>query len=263
MGFFEIDRQLCNKDRICIESCPFLLLKQDKDDFPVPIDYAETMCIDCRHCLSVCPTGAITIKGISPQDCQIISKDLSVSHDALEQLIKTRRSIRAYKSKPVPSDTLERLINIMRWAPTARNSQPVSWLVVQDKEKINKIGLMTAQWMRESDVLPQVADAYNQGVDMILRNAPSLVVAYADAGGFNPVADCTIAISDLELTAHAFGIGGCWAGFFMRAANVYKPLVEFLDLPRNHKVYAALMLGYPKYKYHRIPPRKPAEIRWW
>ncbi|MDM8536078.1 nitroreductase family protein [Desulfobacterales bacterium HSG17] len=263
MDFIKIDKNLCNKDGICIATCPFLLFKKGRDDFPVTIEYAETMCIDCRHCVSVCPTGAITIKGVAADDCKPIRKDLIVSEDAIEQLIKTRRSIRAYKSKPVPQDVLNRLINIMRWAPTARNGQPVSWIVVQEKEKIHKIGAMTAQWMRETDLLPQIADAYDQGVDMILRNAPVIVVAHADAGGFNPVADCTIAITDLELAAHAFGIGGCWAGFFMRASNGYKPLVELLSLPKNHKVYGALMLGYPKYKYHRIPTRKPAEIRWW
>ncbi len=41
-----------------------------------------------------------------------------------------------------------------------------------------------------------------------------------------------------------------------------KPILEYLDLPDGHEVYASLILGYPKYKYNRIPPREEARIDW-
>jgi nitroreductase len=66
----------------------------------------------------------------------------------------------------------------------------------------------------------------------------------------------------LELTANSMGIGGCWAGYFMRASNNFEPLKQFIYLPNGHRVYAALMLGYPRFKYHRIPPRQALKICW-
>ena len=69
-------------------------------------------------------------------------------------------------------------------------------------------------------------------------------------------------MTTLELAASATGIGGCWAGFFMRAANFHAPLQQFLDLPEKHRVYGALMLGYPRFSYKRIPVREEAKVRW-
>jgi hypothetical protein len=53
-----------------------------------------------------------------------------------------------------------------------------------------------------------------------------------------------------------------WAGFFMFAASTYPPMVETIALPEGHRVYGALTLGYPRYRYQRIPVRKAANIIW-
>jgi hypothetical protein len=55
--------------------------------------------------------------------------------------------------------------------------------------------------------------------------------------------------------------GICRAGFFMMAANVEPRINDFLNLPKEHKVYAALMLGYPRFRYYRMPPRQEARIQ--
>jgi nitroreductase len=69
-------------------------------------------------------------------------------------------------------------------------------------------------------------------------------------------------VTTLELLAASMGLGSCWAGFLMRAANGHKPLRRYLNLPDDHVVCAALMLGYPKFTYHRIPLRRAAKVRW-
>ena len=88
------------------------------------------------------------------------------------------------------------------------------------------------------------------------------MVAYARAN--NPIAsiDSSIALATFDLAANAAGLGCCWAGFFMVAANTYPALKEELGLPEGQQVYGALMLGYPKYRYQRIPTRLPAGIAW-
>ena len=104
--------------------------------------------------------------------------------------------------------------------------------------------------------------AWDAGVDRILRGAPHVIVAFAHQDDRTAPAACTIAQTYLELAAHALGLGACWAGYFNAAANMWPPLQETLGLPQGHVSFGAMMVGYPRFKYHRIPPRRTARIKW-
>ena len=73
---------------------------------------------------------------------------------------------------------------------------------------------------------------------------------------------CTIAMAYLELAATAHGLGACWAGFFNMAPMFYPPIYEALNLPKDHQVLGSMMLGVPKFKYHRVPLRNKPVITW-
>lgn len=218
------------------------------------------MCIDCGHCLAVCPHGALTLKGVGPNDCEPVNPERLPDKKSIDHFFKTRRSIRTYKRKMVPRQTIDRLIDLTRWAPTARNLQPVHWRVAHQPETVKSLAGMVVQRMKETGYMPPITKAWDAGMDMIMRSAPHLIIAHANHSGFNPRADCAIALSTIEAAAPSFGLGACWAGFFMGMANDYPPIIEKLGLPADHKVYGALIIGYPKFIYHRIPPRNAARI---
>jgi nitroreductase len=178
------------------------------------------------------------------------------------QLFRSRRSIRSYKREPVPGATLEELLNISRWAPTAKNVQPVHWIVLQKAEDVAGLSAMVIDWMRARQIQPHIVQAFDQGWDIIHRGAPCLLVAHASSSGIKPVEDCCIAMATVEAAAPAFGLGACWAGFFMSAAKEHQPIHDFLRLPEGHGVFAALMLGYPRVSYYRIPPRQELKVQW-
>ncbi len=262
MKLITVDAQKCKKDGICIEECPFNILIANADGIPEIQPGEEAVCMKCGHCLAVCPAGALTLEGTSPDSCEAALKDPAVTESAMEALLKNRRSVRVYKDKPVPRETVGRLMEMVRWAPTAKNLQPVNWLLVDDKEKIREMARLTIEWFKETGVFPEIVETWEAGEDMILRDAPLLAIAHTAHDALNPPGDCSIAVTSLELAATTCGIGGCWAGFFMRAANNYAPLADYLNLPEGHGVYAALMLGYPKFRYHRIPERQEAIVNW-
>ena len=110
--------------------------------------------------------------------------------------------------------------------------------------------------------MPELVTAWDAGNDLVLRDAPLLAIAHATAEGLSPVIDSTIAATSLELAATACGLGSCWAGYFMHAAPHQKLIAERLTLPAGHNVCAALMMGYPKLTYHRVPPRKKSAVTW-
>lgn len=262
MQLFHADDKKCNRDGICIRECPFYILRADGDGVPEMVPGAEKVCLRCGHCLAVCPTGAVTLDGVASEACEAVQADLSVSAEALTHLVKTRRSIRVYKDRPVPRHVVERLVDTVRWADTAKNLQPLHWLLVDGREKIHEMAEGTIAWMRPQAAYASVVAVWDRGKDIILRGAPLMAVAHAAKTALNPPADGAIAAATLELLAASMGLGSCWAGFFMRAANNHPPLRRFLELPDEHVVCAAVMLGYPRFTYQRIPPRQAARVRW-
>ncbi len=73
---------------------------------------------------------------------------------------------------------------------------------------------------------------------------------------------CSIALAYFDLAAISLGLGCFWDGFFTGAANSFAPIRDGIQLPDGHQIFGSLALGYPKYKYRRIPVRKPASISW-
>lgn len=260
--FLTIDSAKCKQDGLCAMACPMGLIVHAKGSFPEAVKDAEQGCVACGHCMAVCPFDALSLQGIAPEELLLIDKDCIVGHKEMEQLIRKRRSTRKYQSKTVPHEILEKLIDTMRWSPTAANLQPIHWLVVEKPDEVKRIAGVIAEGARKLNFNPAMVEAWDKGLDVFLRGAPHLVVTHASTDNYMPTTDCAIALTCLDLMACAYGLGTCWAGVLMIVAKQYPPLVEALGLPEGHEVYGAMMLGYPKFQYHRIPDRKPSKVTW-
>jgi len=71
-----------------------------------------------------------------------------------------------------------------------------------------------------------------------------------------------IAASHLDLLLPSFNLGGCWAGYIMAALQYSPEMKSLIGIDETHTVHAALMIGYPKYKYKKIPARNEVNIKW-
>lgn len=262
MSLFTVDQERCNKDHICIAECPFRLLIPGAEGYPVLRPAAERLCIHCGHCLAACPTAALSFPGMSPDDCLPLDSEQQPTPEMVEQLLKSRRSVRTYTDQAVPPEMMAKIIDTTRWAPSARNQQPCKWQIISSPAKIRQLSEQTVDWLAESRNYPGIVAGWNRGEDMILRGAPHLALVYARQDSLNPEIDCTIALTYFELAAVSHGLGGCWAGILMSAAQVYEPLIATLQLPAGHRLYGALMFGYPLSSYARIPPRRPSRVQW-
>jgi len=179
------------------------------------------------------------------------------------QLLPSRRSIRSYQQQTIPQAHIEQLLEVCRWAPSAKNAQPVHWLVLETPEAVQQLAGLTVDWLRTGTAYPGIVTAWDQGKDMVLRNAPHLLVAHAHQDSLKPEIDCTIALTYFDLAAHSCGIGTCWAGILMSAvAAGYQPLLDALALPEDHHLYGAMIFGYPRFPYFKIPARKEARVVW-
>lgn len=271
MSVFTIDPQKCARDGICVSECPMMILRLGEKSAE-PIAGAEDICIRCGHCVAVCQHGAFALDGMGPEDCPPLIRSKIPSPADAEHFLRTRRSIRSYKKEAVDKETIENLIKIARYGPTGTNSQKVGWLVIHSPEEVRRLSGLAVDWMRyvvkkghpmaEQYRLSGIVQAWDGGLDIICRGAPHLVIAHAPDEYAAGQADCTIALTYLDLAAPSFGLGTCWAGFFMIAASVWPALKEAIGLPKGQRLYGAMMLGHPKYKYQRLPLRKEPEITW-
>jgi len=273
MSLFVVDADKCNRDGICADTCPAGIIEmKDAEGVPVPADRAEEFCIHCGHCVSVCPSSAMSHATMKPENCLPVNKDWFLNGDQVEHFLRYRRSIRTYKEKVVDRDTLTKLIDIAKYAPSGHNTQPVKWRVIYDSQEVQRLAGIVVDWMRtvikdQPEMaaawhLDRVVAACDAGMDRICRHAPHMIVVHASKDLRPAQAACTIALTYLELAAPALGLGACWAGYFNAASNLYPPMQEALDLPNGEVSFGAMMVGYPRYKYHRMPVRKEPEITW-
>ena len=106
------------------------------------------MCIRCGHCVGVCPTGSLAHREIPVEQCPPVRADLRLSAEQCAHFLRSRRSIRAYKDKPVPREAIANLIEMARYAPSGYNSQRVKWLVLGKKEALDELARLVAEWMK-------------------------------------------------------------------------------------------------------------------
>lgn len=273
MSLFTVDQEKCKRDGICVDVCPMSIIQiKDENQVPTPVERAEELCIDCGHCVAVCPHGAISTKRMKPEQCPPLKVDLLPGAEQVEHLMRARRSIRTFKDTPVDRSLLAKLIDVARYAPTGGNLQPVKWLVVYDAGDVHKLAGMVVDFVRsmvennlqfpDIEKLERLVAGWDAGVDVVCRDAPHVIIAYVPMDDRPASLDCTIALTYLELAAPSFGLGACWAGFVNAAATFWPPIKEFLGLPEGLSCIGAMMVGYPKYKYHRLPLRKEAKIDW-
>lgn len=264
-----IDPALCKKDELCIHECPLsVLTSQGKGNIPEVHPKKAKYCINCGHCAAICPTNAITLNAFADQETIAFDPADIPDFKSVETLIKTRRSIRKFKKKPIKSQEIEELISLSSYAPSGHNAQPVSWTIIDTPEKVQEVAELIVEWMDEAArmknpmdkklFLSGLVNAYKKGNDVICRNAPALVAAWAPIQGITPEADTVLATGYVELAAHAKGLGACWAGYLVLAAAHSEKIRSFLGVPEGHIIHGALLMGYPAVKYRNMPARHKA-----
>lgn len=175
----------------------------------------------------------------------------------LMDIIKKRRSVRAYLDKPVEDEKIREIIEAARLAPSTHNSQ--CWRFVVTK----------------GDVKEQIAKKALGGIiipNKWAKSAPVIIVACAEmsfithkiGAGIKGIEyhllDIGIAVEHLVLRATELGLGTCWIGWFNE-----KAVRNILNIPRNIKIVALITLGYPKEELEKQEKKRleMKEILFW
>ncbi len=146
--------------------------------------------------------------------------------------IRTRREIREFLDKPIPDESLLKILEGGRLAPSSKNSQPWHFVVIRNKETLKKI----------SDLTPTGAH---------IAKAPLAIAVLMD-GAKLPEVDGARAIQNMVLSAWELGIGACWV------TNFYDDAVkDILGAHQRMKLISVIPFGYPtEAKTNRKKTRK-------
>ena len=178
------------------------------------------------------------------------------------EAIKTRRSIRKYKTTPVADEAIEQVLEAARWAPSWKNNQCWRFIVVRDDNLKAELANTLIKVKRDDTLVD------NPSVEAIM-SAPVVIVACAELGksGYNLgeiatdkgdwwyMFDVALAVQNLMLVAHSQGLGTVPLGLFdaKKAANILK-------VPDGLCVVEMTPLGYPAQEPEARPRKELSEI---
>lgn len=181
----------------------------------------------------------------------------------LEQAIRSRRAVRAYKDQGVARSVLRALIEAATQAPSAVNEQPWSFTVVEDRGLLDRISARAKAYALREPPL-HLASALRERLASpsfdIFYHAPVLIVISSASRSRWAVENCSLAAENLMLAACAAGLGTCWIGF----AQDWLATVEgktALRLPHTYVPVAPVIVGEPAAPAPAVPRREP-RIEW-
>lgn len=164
----------------------------------------------------------------------------------------TRRSVRRYLPKPIDKETIKELIRVAQHAPSAHNTQPWEFLVVEDKEDLAKFRTMQRLASFAENAAAVVLVCVNEEKTFSREKEGW---TYADI-------DASAATMNLILAAHAKGLGACWCGCSPMTKAV-EAVQEHFKIPSNIKPFAIVTLGYPEGTVKQPENRYNEELIHW
>lgn len=314
-----IDKERCKKCGRCIETCPTSGYKTTSEGFPEPIGFGgfEQACLNCGNCISVCTADAITMEGCYsvkkgryrnqllnkmsyPHPLPVNGKksfdDIESELTDVEKTIYKRRSVRLFKNKAVPKETIERILEAGRFAPSAGNCQPYKFIVMRDQKKIRKLerlsmfqlkilkntymvkngkkplwknsifSMASLMMINKLDPRPITAmEKADKKQNKLFFNSPAIIFILKDVRGVsNPDLDAGICAQNMVLAAHSLGIGTCYISLPMvpLSSILMAPFRNEIGIKYPFKAVTSIALGYPAGKIDNIVKRDTPPVEW-
>ncbi len=183
----------------------------------------------------------------------------------IAEAIENRRSVRSYTAQKVDRATIEKLIAAAVKAPSASNSQPWSFAVIQDANLLKGYSdrgksLLLSTMTEDSPHAKYRGMLQNPDFN-IFYNAGTLLLICARPRGLHSYGDCCLAAQNAMLAAHSLGLGTCWIGFARTLFDLPETKEE-LGVPADYAIVAPIIVGYPQGRIPQLTRDEP-EILFW
>ena len=277
-----IEKDLCTKCGKCVKICPAKIFTQTEKIGPIEMISLES-CLKCGHCVAACPERAVLHSEFPDEKVHSIDYSLLPTPDQMMLLCKTRRSNRAFSTKPIPQESLKMILEAAHRAPTGSNTQHVKFLLITNPKKLKQvidfvmevfgevskklknpllrplIKLTMPNALRYIPVFKRLQKEYNEGGDGILRKATTVIFIYTPKKSRMGSLDANLAYQNGSLMAESLGVSQFYTGFVLNAIKMKKAKLENI-LGIDGEINAGMALGMPSFRCTNYIDRKDIEV---
>lgn len=169
------------------------------------------------------------------------------------EIIRKRTSVRQFEQRPVARETLEKIIEAGRCAPSGGNNQTTHLLVIENQDVLDELRILVQQELSLLKLdehtyksLRNSITASKTGTYCFDYHAAALVIAANRIDYGNAMADSSCVLENMMLAATALDIGVCWVNqiYWLNENQVIRKKLSLLGLAEFEKVCGSLALGY-------------------
>ena len=271
-----IDLNHCTGCLKCVKDCPASAIT-------ISTSVIADTCIHCGHCIAICPESTVF-----PDKGEIVPlHPHAVTANDFVWFTAGIRSCRSYLSKEVPDDLLLQLVTNLKHCPSASNARPLQITIVRTPEKIQLLNNLTEELLIRLFTLitspviggliglfvPKMNIAklrrYKESFlekrkgnnSLICHHATAVMLLHGPESKTGMLeADANIWATYLSLHAASLGLATCFIGFIVKAFGKTGKYNHHFGIPESNRIYAALLVGYPKVKYKQECSRERPEL---
>ena len=273
-----IDKDSCIKCGKCVSVCPYSIMIQKHKGDEISLNQVDN-CFTCGHCMDVCPTDSVIHSAFPPEKIHAVDSSLLPTPEQVMMLIKSRRSNRNLTSKPIPMEMLNQIVEAAQYAPTAVNSQQLSFTIITEPQKLQQIRDFTIdsftsiakklkspviRWLLKPffgevykylPMFDELMQQHKAGKDPVLRKATALLIIHSPKSNRWGSVEANLAYQNASLMAQSLGMSQIYMGVIL---NIIQKDSKG-TLPRllgiDEKIHAVMALGIPTFKYSKYTDR--------
>ena len=175
---------------------------------------------------------------------------MGINMDNLMEFLKTRRTYRRFEQKAIDQEIIDEILLAARYASSAANRQPLSYIVIKDADKVAEVFRYT-KW---AGALPPEQGQPKE------NERPVLFIAVVENMNINKNCDTDagLAISNMTLAAWNRGVGSCMIG-----ACDKPTLSKMFGLNENQVLHTVVAFGYPSHVSHIVDAENPEKVKYY
>jgi ferredoxin len=284
-----VDAEACNGDGLCVEVCPENAIEL-VDEVASTVEGRAEHCICCGQCVAVCPTEALQVRALAAGDFRRLTRP-DVGYDEFYDFLRSRRSVRVFKDKPVDRADIDKILAAAATAPMGFPPHTTEVVVINEKHELENL---LSELIRHFDSMIKTfsspigramvrlsvgAETYNElkvhviekaryanelhrrdGTDRYMYRAPVVMLFHGNRWGMSYQENAHLVCHHSMLAAASLGLGTTIIGMIPPVVDRDAALRERYGIPKDNRVVTSLIIGHPKYRYRQSIRRDLAGV---